>query len=280
MPESNTRQSRRPWLLTVILLLIVALSTTQILDDRSADFVDAALKRALVTFGIARTLNGVISVAQGTEVALEPAGVGVIVAAGELLDPVNDLVERFSWVMLMASTSLGVQKVLLTISAWWAVTLALALAAALHLYVTWRGTDRAARLAGPARRLLVIALFARFALPFLVVLNQYAADQFLAEKQQAAAAALEQSSEEIRQLEAMPEPAPGDGSLSQRISAMIDAGMEMLDIEARVDKLRSTLTGATERIIELIVLFMLETVLFPLFFLWLFLRALKMATRE
>ena len=42
-----------------------------------------------------------------------PAGVGVTLSIGELLDPFNDMVERFSWVMLLTSVSLGIQKILL-----------------------------------------------------------------------------------------------------------------------------------------------------------------------
>lgn len=43
------------------------------------------LKRALVTFALTRTLNGVISVAQGTQLAFQPAGVGVVVYVIETL---------------------------------------------------------------------------------------------------------------------------------------------------------------------------------------------------
>ena len=72
-----------------------------------------------MTFAIARTLDGVISVAQGTEVAVEPGGVGVNFALGQALDPINDLVERFSAAMLVATSSLALQNVLLRISEWW-----------------------------------------------------------------------------------------------------------------------------------------------------------------
>ena len=65
----------------------------------TADIIENALKNALVTFAVARTLNGVISAAQGTEVALEPGGVGVVLSVGEVLDPINDLIERFSAVI-------------------------------------------------------------------------------------------------------------------------------------------------------------------------------------
>ena len=66
----------------------------------------------VVAFGLARTLNGAISVAQGTEIALQPAGVGVTLTAGEVLDPLNDLVERFSLLALTATISLQGQILL------------------------------------------------------------------------------------------------------------------------------------------------------------------------
>ncbi len=83
------------------------------------------MKRALVTFALTRTLNGVISVAQGTQLAFEPAGVGVVISAGEILDPLNDLVEQFSWLTLLAATSLGVQIMLGEMFATTAVNVAL-----------------------------------------------------------------------------------------------------------------------------------------------------------
>jgi hypothetical protein len=43
------------------------------------------------------------------------------IALAVYLDPVNDLVERFSWVMMAATVSLGIQNVLLDISTWWLI---------------------------------------------------------------------------------------------------------------------------------------------------------------
>ena len=107
---------------SLLLLVIAALAITGAADDVSREFADDALKRALATFAVARTLNGVISVAQGTEVAVEPGGVGVVMTPGQILDPVNDLVERFSSVMLVAASSLGLQIVLLEILSWVVLT--------------------------------------------------------------------------------------------------------------------------------------------------------------
>ena len=82
------------WLFTLVLLLVGVLSVTPFMDNRAAGDYEQLFQRAFVTFALARTINGVISVVQGTEVALQPAGVGVTLTPGEILDPVNDLVER------------------------------------------------------------------------------------------------------------------------------------------------------------------------------------------
>lgn len=50
--------------------------------------------------------------AQGTEVAVEPAGVGVTSAPAQALDPINELIEQFSLLMLGASVSIGLQRAL------------------------------------------------------------------------------------------------------------------------------------------------------------------------
>jgi len=75
--------------------------------------VQAGLKRALATYAVARTINGVVSVVQETGVAVQPGGFGMTFAPGQLLDPINDLVEQVSSVMLAVSVSYGIQLLLL-----------------------------------------------------------------------------------------------------------------------------------------------------------------------
>lgn len=82
----------RPFLsvaLAVAMLIIIVCSWLAPLDSAANKQVDAGLKRALLSFATARALNAVISVAQGTEVAVEPAGVGVVFTPGQILDPIN-----------------------------------------------------------------------------------------------------------------------------------------------------------------------------------------------
>ncbi|MBW2512539.1 MAG: hypothetical protein JRE01_11000, partial [Deltaproteobacteria bacterium] len=82
----------------------------QTVDTRASAYIDQSLMNAGAAFLLARGFNAVVSVFQESELQLEPAGVGVSLALGQALDPINDLVERFSWVMLASLTSLGIQK--------------------------------------------------------------------------------------------------------------------------------------------------------------------------
>lgn len=97
-----------------LMLLCIALSWLPF-DSTAGAQLTSMLKTTLAVYAVARGLNAVISVGQGTEVAIEPMGIGVTLAPGEALDPLNDLVEQVSSILLLASASIGVQKILLEI---------------------------------------------------------------------------------------------------------------------------------------------------------------------
>jgi hypothetical protein len=262
-------------LCTVVAVLALVVSRGGWLDQRSSAHLDVALERALVSFALARTLNGVISVVQETQIALQPAGVGVTLMPGELLDPLNDLIERFSWVMLASSAALGVERVLLTMSGWWGVNLALAIAVVIWLAAAWlpRVPTRWRSITG---RVLLAALFLRFAIPLLLVATQAISATFLDAKEQQATDALHATSEEVRQYGEQAGGATGpqaDQSMLDKLSSAVSR----LDVDARIKALREGLSHAVEHIIDLIVVFLLETVLVPLALLWLLTRLLGAA---
>ena len=87
-------------------------------DSAGIEYVDKAFDRALIAFALARATNAIISIIQDSEIDIAPAGIGVTIAIGEALDPINDMIERFSWVMLVSLVSLGIQKLLIEISPW------------------------------------------------------------------------------------------------------------------------------------------------------------------
>jgi predicted membrane channel-forming protein YqfA (hemolysin III family) len=261
---------------TVVTVLAAAGALTGHIDRASEEQADNALKNALVTFAVARTLNGVVSAAQGTEVALEPGGVGVVLSVGEILDPINDLIERFSAVMLIAASSLGLQTLLLNITSWWGVTAFLLVAAAGFLAVIWAPRSVAARYAQPALRVLLILLFVRFAVPVLIVGTTIISDRFLAPEQQAATAILRDTTADIERIsDETRTTTAGEQSLMDRLGEMIDESLESMRVGDRIKELRESASNAAEHVVSLIAIFVLQTILLPVLFLWLFITGLK-----
>jgi hypothetical protein len=275
----------KQWLLTIGLLMTAALAVLPLLDKQAQDNYETLFQRALVTFALARALNGVISVVQGTELALQPAGVGVTLTPGEILDPVNDLVERFSWIMLGATVSLGIQSVLMDVSAWWVLqALVAVLAVWLLTAMLW---NRPAHRRG--RRLLVrvflVALFLRFAVPLTLIANDALYHAFLetryvesSEVISAAGQDLEQLGRESAAAEEQDE-AAGSGLLSRgilgSIGTAVDSTRESLNLKERVERMQQRAAAMIEHLIQLSVVFILQTGIVPIAFLWIFLQLAK-----
>jgi hypothetical protein len=277
MAETPTRRSRIIGTLLILVPVIVAL--TGALDAPSQRSAEAALARSLVTFALARTLDAAISVAQGTEVAVEPGGVGVNFAPGQALDPINDLVERFSFAMLVATSSLALQGVLLEMTRWWAANVALVIAAALALAAIWRPVWLGQVGTRAAIRVLSIVVFVRFAIPVFVLGSSLVFQTFLAADHRAANDALTATGTEIEALAqetetppAVPAPEP---SLTERLGNLFDESLEALDVRERMRRVADAVSGAVENMVHLIVIFALEAIILPLVFVWLFAEALK-----
>ncbi len=269
-----TKHRKIAW--TVLAVALTVLAAAGVADGVSDDYADQALKRALVTFAVARSLNGVISVAQGTEVAVEPGGVGVNLTVGQILDPINDLIEQFSSVMLVASSSLGLQKVLLGMTGWWGMTAVLALAAVFLAVTTWWPGGAGSRFAGLAAKVFLVTAFLRFALPLLIIATHVIFSTFLQGEHDAATAVLEATSSKIEAFnEKESVAADEDASFMEQIGEMIDSSMRRLDVPGRLDRLRDSASQASEQIVNLIVIFVLQTIILPLAFLWLFVEGLK-----
>lgn len=267
---------------TLFAIAVTALALSGVADTLGRDYAATALERAFVTWAVARGLNAVISVAQGTEVALEPGGVGVNLTVGEVLDPVNDLIERFSSVMLVATSAIGLQNILLRITGSAGFSILLGAAAFGALAVIWVPSLSAReRLRAFVLRFLLVAFLLRLAVPFLVIGSSVVFDRFLAAEQQAATAALRQTTVDIEQMTAEePEVADPDRSMLQRFGDMVGDSIAALNVRERLAELRERASMTTGHVVDLIVIFLLQTIALPLGFLWLLLQAGKaLATR-
>ena len=268
---------RSRWVVTILAIASVVGAFSGLVDDQGAAYGERAFKRALVTFAVSRTLNGVISVAQGTEVAVEPGGVGVNFTVGQVLDPINDLVERFSAVMLVATTSLGMQNVLLKMASWWGLNWFLGILALLVVCVIWWPVKQAQPFGRWITQLFLGVVFVRFVVAVLIVGSGVVFDTFLAAEQEAATQALEATSAEIEAYsQEAPTEVPEDASMLDRFANMLGDSIESLNVRERLDRFKDRVSNASEHIVNLIVIFVLQTIVFPLGFGWMVLQLMKL----
>jgi hypothetical protein len=237
------------------------------LDATASGHAEAGLKRALATFAAARALNAAISVVQGTELAVTPAGLGVTLTPGQVLDPVDDLVEQFSSLMLAASVAFGIEVALIRMGGHWAVSAVLSALAIAWAWLAWRGAPRREWL----DRLLVGALLVRFAVPLVVLGSEVGFRLFLERDYATGQATIEASRREI-DARAAPPPASGEG-LADRMKGWWSRGP---DIGGRIDDLKAVAARAVDHVVKLIVVFLLQTLVVPLLLLWALLRAGRM----
>lgn len=83
-----------------------------VLDRHADQYFNDAIQKAGLAYATTRVLNASISVIQNSELRLEPGGVGLTIAAGQVVDPIDDMTERLSDVLVTAIASLGIQRLL------------------------------------------------------------------------------------------------------------------------------------------------------------------------
>ena len=254
--------------LTLLGLGLLLLAQQGVVDRFGMHYTESGFSRALITFAVARSLNGVISVAQGTEVAVQPAGVGINFTPGQILDPVNDLIERFSWVMLASTTSLGLQKLLLQIfsSVHFFLLLLLVMVPALVLMwrcrIGWEGVSRF------LYRAALVLLVLRFAVPVVALGSELLFTTFLQPQYEASTQGIVQARDDIGRINRGSRAEELAQQRSQSFLERATGWFEGLDFEATLQQYQQAAAQVSEQLIQLIVIFILQTVVLPLLFLW------------
>lgn len=258
-------------LLSFIFILAIIFNLNQSLDTSSRQYIDKSFNRAIVTFGIAKTLNGVISVAQGTEIAIQPAGIGINLTPGQILDPVNDLVERFSWIMLASTTSLGIQKIFLTMSVWPAFNYTLISFIIFSLLLLFINTKKYIQLRILILRISLLLIILRFAVPITGLANESIFHVFLENEYIESTEALETTSQQISDInkdEQSYQPDIKKKSVWETAKAFYNSTSEMLDVDKKIEKYKQAATQTTQHIVNLIVVFIFQTLIIPFGFIF------------
>ena len=101
------------------LLAVIALLDYFWIAPANQTYAKSYLNESIVlsasTYATCRVINGGVSSLQESSISISPWGVGIEYEAGQILDPINDAVERLSEACVHSMALLGVQRIVLGI---------------------------------------------------------------------------------------------------------------------------------------------------------------------
>lgn len=244
---------RRRMFGAIILALLLAVVWIRPLDTAAQQYTESGLKRAFATFAAARAMNATISVLQSASVNFQ-IGAGASVQLGAVLEPLDDLVEQFSTIMLAATLSFATQRLLIEVSGAWPVSVLLT-----ALLLAW-GTFNVRNLTPPEwlPNLALGLLCLRLAVPAVALGSEFTYQLLLRDK-------FEESQTKLTSDAAPDAEAKVGESLTDKMKRW---WAQSTDIQEKIEKLRTKAEGWVEHIVKLAAVFIVQTIVLPLLFLW------------
>lgn len=157
-------------LLTIFSMLCLAPFFINIYDSNSNlvnEHLNTQLIRSGVLFGIARFINGTISLAQSLQFSVAVASINPL----EILAPVNDFIERISNASMLAVSSVLLQKFLLKIFIWIAFFILIPISSLLLLFSAIFKDNLSKLLRSLSLRFFAFSLIVAFTIPISVYLS-------------------------------------------------------------------------------------------------------------
>jgi hypothetical protein len=239
--------------LGVLIITLLAVVWFRPLDTFAQQHTESGLNRAFATFAAARGLNAVISVLKSGTVNFQLVG-GASFQPGAVLDPVDDLVEQFSALMLAATLSFATQRLLIEVSGAWQVSVLLTV-----LFLAW-GVFHLKNWAAPRwlPKLALALLCLRFAVPIAALGSEAIYRLLLANEYEASQAHI--TNAEVPDADVRASEGPVD-TVKRWLAQSTEFGKNIEALKAKVD-------GWVRHIVTLAAVFIVQTVVLPLLFLW------------
>lgn len=231
------------------LALVLLLAWTKPFEASATQQVDDGLKRALVTYATARAMHAGVSALQGTQVNASPAGIGATFSPGQLLAPVAELLKQFSDLMLLVAVALGLQKLLISLGTAQLLTLTLTLTAVVWGWLRLRQTTPPTGLT----KVLILLVMVRFALPLAALGSEQIYKSLIHSSYQQSQAAID------AEFNNLPVSDHTNSSYWDRLKQIP---------QEKYTALKDKVEQATEHIVTLMAIFILQTIVTPVLLLF------------
>ncbi|WP_417915053.1 hypothetical protein [Candidatus Electronema sp. JM] len=232
-----------------------------VLDDQADAYFRTAISKGGLSYATCRVINASVSIIKESSLHLQPAGVGVSLAVGQALDPIDDLTERVSDVLVTAVVSLGVQKLAYEIGISLAPP-ALAVLLILLSLLVWLGGERVRLAQNTLTRFALLLFAARFCLPISSLVNDVVNQHFFNDRIEQVGSNLSASSAGFDKLKDFKFP---EGGLLGTASFLQQKSAELREGLTEVSK---NIGSLTENLLQLAFLylgiFLIQVIILPL----------------
>lgn len=237
-------------------------------DRESNAYFSGTLKSASLAYATTRGVNAVVSVLKESQVQMSPAGVGLTVAAGQILDPIDDMTERLSSVIVMAIVSLGIQKISFELGAAFSFKLVAGLIL-LFIPALWLNLRAPNLLLRLAVRFCYFLLILRFLLPISSLVNDYLYDNLFKDRIEESVKNLSVISSDYKEMSSM-EPEAEKGFFSSLTGSV---GARLEKTKQAFSRVLENAEGVVTSLLNLttlyVAIFIIQVLFIPLGMLWL-----------
>lgn len=242
-----------------------------LLDDKTDQYFKGVSSKAVAAYAATRGVNAVVSIMKESELSVSPAGIGVSIAAGQVLDPLDDMTERLSDVLVLAIVSMGMQKIIFEVGQLLSFQVIGCLLPFL-LVPLWCSSLVFHRVGTIVVKLLLVIFVLRFLLPGSMLVNDFFYTGFMEDN-------INQKKDQLRMVT---EGSSGiskfdtiqyqDGILESINSSLSSMSRKIERMQELYDRIRNNLVSIISSLLELTVLyttlFFIQVICIPLFVLW------------
>ena len=250
-----SRVSQRGALIIAVTLAVVStiLAWWTPLDAEALNYTEKGLARALKTFAAARGIEGVLRLLESGTVGWQLV-FGVQAHPAAFVAPLREMLEHFSTLMLFASVSFAVQEMLLKVTSTLPVSIVLSIVTALWLWAYIARSNFQNRLAG----LMIFLLLLRLVVPVGCGLSLGVERLVLADE-------YEQSQQAIDAVTPDSVVVPSGSGYFDRLKHFF---ANATDFNAKIKQFEAKVQNAIMHIARLSAVFVLQTLILPLLWLW------------
>ena len=263
-------------LLTVIAIALLMLPRLELpyLDDKTDSYFADSMTKAGLAYGVCRVVNASVSVIKESQIQVEPAGLGVSLAAGQVLDPLDDMTERASNILVTAIVSLGIQKIAYELCVAFAPPV-MGIGILILVGISLVKGGRATAFRRIVLKSVILLAVARLCLPASSIINAYLSEHYFSPQIIMAKDALSMTSPELERLKDMTMP-EADGVVETVKNGFSFVGEKTSALGAALKSMIKNTGSMVSNLMKLsylyVAIFAVQVIILPLAVFWLLAR--------